>query len=137
MDTTLKLEIHELLSRAAYALDEHALEMLGDCFAPEAEFHLQIAGAPPIPPFVGHTAIMGLFSGAMAAQTDKRRHVVSNIFFDEAGDTACRVFSNLTLFGTENGVIRLICAGLYRDRFVRRGGRWYITERRLELDAPY
>ena len=80
---------------------------------------------------------MGLFSGAMAAQTDKRRHVVSNIFFDEAGDTTCRVFSNLTLFGTENGAIRLICAGLYRDRFVRRDGRWYITERRLELDLPY
>ena len=36
-----------------------------------------------------------------------------------------------------NGAIRLICAGLYRDRFVRRDGRWYITERRLELDLPY
>ena len=137
MDTTLKLEVHELLSRAAYALDEHSLEMLGDGFAPEAEFHLHIAGAPPIPPFVGHAAIMGLFKGAMDAQTDKRRHVVSNIFFDEEGDTACRVFSNLTLFGTENGVIRLICTGLYRDRLVRRGGRWWIAERRLDLDAPY
>jgi 3-phenylpropionate/cinnamic acid dioxygenase small subunit len=137
MDAGLKLEVHELLSRAAYALDEQDLEMLGACFAPEAEFRMQIAGNPPIPPFVGHAAIMELMRNSMATQTDKRRHVVSNIFFAAEGDTEVRVVSNLTLFGTENGVIRLISTALYRDRAVRRDGRWLLAERSIELDLPY
>ena len=137
MDAGLKLEVHELLSRAAYALDEQDLEMLGACFAPEAEFRMQIAGNPPIPPFVGHAAIMELMRNAMATQTDKRRHVVSNIFFAAEGDSEVRVVSNLTLFGTENAVIRLISTALYRDRVVRRDGRWLLAERNIELDLPY
>lgn len=137
MDAALKLEAQELLARAAYALDEHDPDMLGDCFAPEADFHMRIAGTDPIPPFIGHAAIMGLFRGAMEAQTDKRRHVISNMFVESGDDTACRVNSNLTLFGTENGVIRLICAGMYRDSMVRRDGRWWITERCIELDLSY
>jgi len=137
MDAGLKLEVHELLSRAAYALDEQDLEMLGACFAPEAEFRMQIAGNPPIPPFVGHGAIMELMRNSMATQTDKRRHVVSNIFFAAEGNSEVRVVSNLTLFGTENGVIRLISTALYRDRAVRRDGRWLLAERSIELDLPY
>ena len=137
MDAGLKLEVHELLSRAAYALDEQDLEMLGACFAPEAEFRMQIAGNPPIAPFIGHAAIMELMRNSMATQTDKRRHVVSNIFFAAEGDTEVRVVSNLTLFGTENAVIRLISTALYRDRVVRRDGRWLLAERNIELDLPY
>lgn len=137
MDAAAKLEVHELLSRAAYALDEHDQELMGACFAPEAEFHLRIAGRDPIPPFVGHAAIMGLMSNAMQTQTDKRRHVVSNVFFEETGDDEATVVSNLTLFGTENGVIRLISAGLYRDRVVRRDGKWLLAVRSIDLDLPY
>ena len=137
MDAGLKLEVHELLSRAAYALDEQDLQMLAACFAAEAEFRMQIAGNPPIPPFVGHAAIMELMRNSMATQTDKRRHVVSNIFFAAEGDTEVRVVSNLTLFGTENAVIRLISTALYRDRVVRRDGRWLLAERSIELDLPY
>lgn len=137
MDAGLKLEVHELLSRAAYALDEQDLGMLGACFAPQAEFRMQIAGNPPIPPFIGHAAIMELMRNSMATQTDNRRHVVSNIFFTVEGEAEVRVVSNLTLFGTENGVIRLISTALYRDRVVRRDGRWLLDERSIELDLPY
>ena len=137
MDATDKLSAHELLARAAYGLDEHDLAALGACFAPEAEFHMRIAGQDPIPPFVGHEAIMGLFKGAMDSQTDKRRHVISNAFFTEEGAEHCAMVSNLTLFGTENGQPRLICTALYRDRLVRREGHWLIRERRIELDSSY
>ncbi|MFM7274283.1 MAG: nuclear transport factor 2 family protein [Gammaproteobacteria bacterium] len=137
MDASAKLAVHELLSRAAYGLDEHDIDLLGGCFAPDAEFHMQIAGQGPIPPFVGHAAIIGLFRGAMDAQTDKRRHLISNIFFTEEGAERCAVLSNLTLFGTENGTPRLICTALYRDRLALRDGRWFITERRIELDSSY
>lgn len=137
MDAAAKLEIHELLSRAAYALDEQDLDMLGACFAADAEFHMQIAGQPPIAPFLSHDAIMGLMRNSIAAQTDKRRHVVSNIFFASGGEAEAEVVSNLTLFGTENGAIRLISTALYRDRVVRRDGRWVLATRRIELDLPY
>ena len=137
MDTGSKLAALELLSRAAYGLDEHDLDTLGACFAPDATFHMRIADNDPLPPFVGHDAIMGLFRGAIDGQTDKRRHVVSNAFFTEEGENACAVVSNLTLFGTENGTPRLICTALYRDRLVRNGARWLIAERRIELDSSY
>ena len=129
IDAGLKLEVHELLSRAAYALDEQDLQMLGACFAPEAEFRMQIAGNAPIPPFVGHAAIMELMRNAMAAQTDDRRHVVSNIFF-EAGETDARVISNLTLLATESGVgspdERRHSTAI---RVVKRDGRWLLADR--------
>ena len=137
MDAAAKLAVHELLSRAAFGLDEHDIDLLGACFAPEAEFQMQIAGQGPIPPFVGHEAIMGLFRGAIAAQTDKRRHVISNIHFTEVAATHCVVLSNLTLFGTQDGAPRLICTALYRDRCVLRDGRWLLATRRIELDSSY
>jgi len=144
MTTMLKVEdklaIHELLSRAAYALDERDLEMLAASFAGNATFSMRIAGGDLVGPFESREGIMDLMTGAMAQQTDKRRHVVSNIFFpDEAerDDEGLPVISNLTLFATEEGVISLLTAGVYHDRVVERHGRWELLARHLELDKSY
>ena len=140
LDVADKLAIHELLSRAAYALDERNLEMLAASFAPDARFSMRIAGGDLVGPFESREGIMELMTGAMAQQTDKRRHVVSNIFFpDEAheADKGFAVISNLTLFATEDGVISLLSAGVYHDRVVRCDGQWELLERHLELDKSY
>ncbi|MDP4917745.1 MAG: nuclear transport factor 2 family protein [Haliea sp.] len=135
-----KLAIHELLSRAAYALDERDLEMLAASFAHDATFSMRIAGGDLVGPFESREGIMDLMTGAMAQQTDKRRHVVSNIFFpneSERDDESIPVISNLTLFATEEGVISLLTAGVYHDRVVQRDGRWELLARHLELDKSY
>ena len=82
-----KLAIHELLSRAAYAYDERDMKALEAGFAPEASMSLRIAGGDLIGPFEGRPAILELMRNSMAQQSDVRRHVVSNIFFDESEKT--------------------------------------------------
>lgn len=80
-----RLAIFELLSRVAYAYDQRDLPGLAECFMPDARFSLHIAGAEPMAPCEGREAIMTLYRDAMAAQTDVRRHVISNPFFIETG----------------------------------------------------
>lgn len=137
LSTDAKLAIQELLSRAAYSLDERIEDVLAVCFAEDAEFSLRIAGGDLVGPFVGRDGIMTLMTDSFAQQTDQRRHVVSNIFFESAGDHKATVISNLTLLGTENGEIRLISAGVYKDEVVNNDGEWQLHRRHLDLDLPY
>ena len=131
-----KLEIHELLSRAAYAYDEREIGMLEACFAEQASFSMRIAGGDLIGPFESKSGIMDLMTGSMAEQTDVRRHVISNIFFEVADDKTV-VISNLTLMATENDDIQLLSSGVYRDQVIKENGQWCIASRYLELDKAY
>lgn len=132
-----KLAILDVLSRSAYAYDERKLDLLKACFTSEASFVIRIAGvAEPIGPFDGIETIMGLYQGSLDAQTDVRRHVLSNAFF-QSDDAEPVVISNLTLFATENGEARLLCTGIYTDQMKRTDAGWCIHRRQLDLDSPY
>ncbi|MFT6285330.1 MAG: 3-phenylpropionate/cinnamic acid dioxygenase small subunit [Halieaceae bacterium] len=131
-----KLEIHELLSRAAYAFDVQDMTLLEACFAKEAEFSMRIADGDTIGPFVGRPAVMKLFTDSIAVQTDVRRHVISNIFF-ESKDDPIEVISNLTLIATENGEIALLTAALYRDTVIFEDDEWRLHKRFIQLDKSY
>lgn len=131
-----KLSIHELLGRAALAYDERDLPALESGLARSASLSMRIAGGDLIGPFDGREAIMKLYTDSMAEQTDVRRHVVSNIFFDESGEHPVAI-SNLTLVATENGEIQLLTAGIYRDTLIQEDGNWCILKRHIELDKPY
>lgn len=143
-----RLAIFELLSRVAYAYDQRDLPGLAECFTPDARFSLHIAGAEPMAPCAGREAIMTLYRDAMAAQTDVRRHVISNPFFIETGietgieagaETGAEptVVSNLTLLATEDGQCRLLCTGVYRDTLRRVDSRWRLHRRHLDMDSAY
>jgi 3-phenylpropionate/cinnamic acid dioxygenase small subunit len=131
-----KLAIHELLARAAYAYDERDVDMLQAGFASDAVLTMRIAEGDIIGPFKGHEDIMKLMTDTMAVQTDVRRHVVSNIFFEHDGEQPV-VISNLTLLATENGEARLLATGMYRDELVEQAGAWKIAIRHVQLDSPY
>jgi hypothetical protein len=131
-----KLAIHELLGRAAYAYDERDMAMLESSFARAATMSMRIAGGDLIGPFEGRDAIMQLMHNSMAEQTDVRRHVISNIFFEEESGQPV-VVSNLTLVATENGKAALLAAGVYRDTLVEEAGSWRILKRHVELDSSY
>ncbi len=137
MNTEDRLAIRELMARAAYALDERDLAMLEASFAEDAVMSLRIAGGDLVGPFEGREAIMGLMKGSMEEQSDQRRHLVSNLFIDDFDSAQPGVTSNLTLVATENGVIQLISAGIYRDRVRRDGNRWVLVRRHIDLDLPY
>ena len=131
-----KLLIHELLGRAALAYDERDMATLEAGLAANATMSMRIADGDLIGPFEGREAIMKLFADSMAQQNDVRRHVVSNIFFDESGEHPVAV-SNLTLLATENGEIQLLSAGIYRDTLIEEDGSWRILRRHIDLDKPY
>lgn len=143
-----RLAIFERLSRVAYAYDQRDLPGLAECFTSDARFSLRIAGAEPMAPCAGREAIMTLYRDAMAAQTDVRRHVISNPFFIETGiqtgieagvesGAEPTVVSNLTLLATEGGQCRLLCTGVYRDTLRRVDSRWRLHRRHLDLDSAY
>jgi len=140
-DPSSRASIEDLLARAAFALDEREDAMLAACFAEDALFSLRIAGGDLVGPFAGRDGIMGLMRGAWEEQTDKRRHVVSNVFFppaDEAAvDGAVPVVSYLTLFSTVDDAVQVLCTGVYRDEVKVAGDRWELVRRHLELEKSY
>ena len=137
MKSSDKLAIHELLSRVAYAFDERQLDVLEQCYSADASMLIDITGVGEVGPFEGREAIMQLISDTLAAQTDVRRHVISNFFFESEKKKAARVVSSLVVFSVENGEISVIISGIYRDDVVRKDGVWRINHRRLDLDLPF
>ncbi len=137
MQASDKLAVAELLARAAYGLDVKNLATLEASFTEDARFTLVIDGAGDPTVFEGRAAIMDLFSGALETQTDVRRHALSNVFFSVEGADDAEVVSYLTLFGTENGLTRLITCGVYTDKVVTTPDGWRIQDRHLQLDTPY
>jgi len=137
IDAETKLEILELLARSAHALDERDLARLEACFAPNAALVIEIAGGAGPARFEGRDKIMGLMRDSLAVQKDKRRHVTTNTIFLAKNGGEVSLVSNLTLTSVENGAIRLVTSGLYRDRVRKDGGRWLLVERRVDLDMAY
>jgi 3-phenylpropionate/cinnamic acid dioxygenase small subunit len=137
MKASSKLKIQELLSRAAYYFDERKLKALEACFAPNATMLVNITGVGEVGPFNGREAIMQLMSQTLESQTDVRRHVVSNFFFEAEDKKAATVVSNLVVTAVEDGKIDVIISGVYRDDVVRKSGVWRIANRRLDLDLPF
>jgi|TARA_B110000902_G_scaffold266898_1_gene356757 3-phenylpropionate/cinnamic acid dioxygenase small subunit len=131
-----KLTIHELLGRAAFAYDVRDMKMLKASFSNDASFSMRIAGGDMVGPFEGRDAVMDLLAGSMKEQTDVRRHVISNIFFD-SNSTDITVVSNLTLIATENGESKLLTTGVYYDIVVEESDSWCISKRHIDLDKAY
>jgi hypothetical protein len=137
MNASDKLAIHELMARAAYAFDEREMEMLEQCFTAGATMLVDITGTGEVGPFEGREAIMQLMADTLAAQTDVRRHVVSNFIFESEGELEARVISNLVVFSVEDGKIEVIISGVYRDDVAKGDGGWQIAHRHLDLDLPF
>jgi len=137
MKSSDKFAIHELLNRAAYSFDERQMEMLEQCFTANASMLVDITGVGEVGPFEGREAIMQLMADTLAAQTDVRRHVISNFFFESEKKKSARVVSSVVVFSVENGEINVIISGIYRDDVARKDGEWRIAHRRLDLDLPF
>lgn len=132
-----KLAIHELLSRAAYSFDERNMDMLEQCFTPDATMLVNITGSGEVGPFEGRAAIMELMKATLDAQTDVRRHVISNFFFESEGETEATAVSSLVVCSVEHGKIDVIISGIYRDDVMKGGDDWRISHRHLDLDLPF
>ncbi len=132
-----KQAVTELLNHAGVAYDVGDSGFLIEMFAPDNPvFEMTISGGDPIA-FEGSEAIAGLFSGAMDEQTDQRRHVITNLYFEDEADDSVTAVSYLVLISVENGRLTVLSSGMYTDCCVKVGDDWKIQKRSLALDLPY
>jgi len=133
-----RAEIEDVLGRASWGYDENDVDLIASQFTETAAMTLQIGReGDTIGPFEGREQIRKLHADSLAAQTDQRRHNVSNLtIWSDTGDAAT-VTSNLTLLSIENGAIQVLSSGWYRDEFVHGGDGWRIARRHVYLDLPY
>lgn len=137
MKANQKLAIHELLNRAAYYFDMHDVDGLKSCFAEDAGMVVKIADGQSFGPFENRDAIMELMSGTLSMQTDTRRHIICNIFFESEAKKEATAVSTLVVTAAESGQINLVTSGVYRDVVKRVDGTWLISHRHLDLDMPF
>ena len=136
-DLATKQAIQEALARSAYALDERQMDLLEAGFTEDATLEIKIAGAEPIL-FESRDTIMGLMRDAADTQTDIRRHLINNLYFqDTNSDGLVQCTANLTITSVENGAICLVTSGYYRDSFEHHNGQWLIAHRCIDLDMAY
>lgn len=135
---TARAEIEDVLGRASWGYDENDVDLIAAQFTETASMTLQIGReGDTIGPFEGREQIRKLHADSLAAQTDQRRHNVSNLTIWSESADAASVTSNLTLLSIENGAIKVLSSGWYRDELVRDGGGWHIAKRHVYLDLPY
>lgn len=133
-----RAELENVLGRASWGYDENDVDLIAAQFTEDAVMTLQIGrDGDPIGPFDGRAAIATMHADSLAAQTDQRRHNLSNVtVVEESPDTATTT-ANLTLLSIENGQLRTISSGWYRDEFRREDDVWRIARRHIYLDLPY
>ncbi|MFH5821855.1 nuclear transport factor 2 family protein [Georgenia sp. AZ-5] len=129
--------IENVLNRYALAYDEDDMSDMADCFTQDASFSMRIQDGDLIGPFEGREAIVKLMRDSMEAQTDRRRHLTTNIVVSGNGDGRATASSYLTLVSVENGTLTVLSSGRYVDELVQDGDAWRIARRHLDLDLPY
>jgi hypothetical protein len=121
--------IENMLMRYAWAYDMDELELLGGCFANEAE--------------VLFSNGLQIGRSAVVAELERRRakyrpmgqtpwHVITNVFVRPKAPGETRV-SSWWGFGMKepNGSMQLSNFGWYDDRFIDQDGEWRIANRRV------
>jgi hypothetical protein len=130
--------IENTLHRAAWGYDENDVDLIAAQFTESASMTMQIGrDGDTIGPFEGREAIRKLHADSLAAQTDQRRHNFSNLIIDKETDDSASTTANLTLLSIENGTVKVLSSGWYRDEMVREGENWLIRSRHIYLDLPY
>jgi hypothetical protein len=132
-----KQAISEMLGKGGWAYDTPDVDYLADMFTEDGVFDLTIAGMGQVGSFKGRAEIRKLYEDSLASQTDQRRHVVTNIFFEDETDSSVTAVSYLVLIAIKDGALNVISSGVYRDSVVLDGGTWRLARRDLHLDLPY
>lgn len=137
MDIEQRLQIEALLIKAANDLDERNFSGMEACFAEDTKVVIRVDSIGLAETLEGREALMALVKDRVAAQTDKRRHIITNVLIEPEGENRARAISYLTLLSIEDGKVDVLTSGCYRDLVVYRDDIWLIAEREIELDLPY
>ena len=136
-----RLQIYELMDRHGVVHDFGTPEEYAGLFTADAQ--ISIGAGPPV--VKGRDALV-----AMATRDHQRfggdvtpdgkhalimRHIVSNRMVELVGKDAARGSCYVTtLIRTPDNGLAVLSIGRYEDEYVRQGGRWLISRRRILLD---
>jgi hypothetical protein len=126
----------ELLSRFYLGLDERDAERVRATLTEDAETCMVLDGEKLGPP-PGREGIVGYLQDFWKTQTDQRRHVLSNAVVESESQGEAVLAFYLTLYATEDRVLRPLATGRYRVRFVAQDGAERIRSIELFLDGPF
>jgi 3-phenylpropionate/cinnamic acid dioxygenase small subunit len=121
-----RIEIDDLLTRYATALDGKDWELFASCFTPDARIDYSAAGG-----IQGTLPAVRQWLSDVMAHFPMTQHLVTNRSVQLSGDTA-RVRSclfNPMGVGDGDGMAVFLEGGYYRDRLVRTADGWRIAER--------
>lgn len=126
-----KEAIAELIVRYNHAIDHNDFQGWADCFAPEGIFNGMIGR------YAAHGELDRFTADVkkLTATTPNLRHYVTNIQTEVNGNEAhSRCFLMMTSTSKEGGT-KIVIAGEYEDKLVKRNGRWLFTERKVHIDG--
>jgi 3-phenylpropionate/cinnamic acid dioxygenase small subunit len=126
-----KEAIAELIARYNYAIDHNDFQGWADCFALEGIFDGMVGQ------YAAHGELDRFTADVkkLTATTPNLRHYVTNIQTEVNGNEArSRCFLMMTSTSKEGGT-KVVIAGEYEDKLVKRNGRWLFTERKVHLDG--
>lgn len=136
-----RLQIYELMDRYGVVHDFGTPEDYAGLFTPDAE--ISVGAGPPV--VKGHDALVAMaqrdhqrFGGAVTADGKSSlimRHVVSNRSVELEGKGAARGSCYVTtLIRTPDNGLAVLSIGRYEDEYLRQGGKWRISRRRILMD---
>ncbi len=126
-----KEAITELIARYNWAIDHNDFQGWADCFAPEGIFDGMIGR------YAAHGELDRFTADVrkLTASTPNLRHYVTSIQTEVSGNQArSRCFLMMTSTTKEGGA-KIVIAGEYEDKLVKRDGRWLFTERKVHMDG--
>jgi len=121
-----RIEIDDLLTRYANALDAKDWDLWQSCFTADAFIDYTAAGGVK-----GGVAEVRQWLAEVMASFEMTQHLVTNRAVEINGDVAtsrCALFNPMGM-RDEGGMIVFLDGGVYRDRLVRTGDGWRIAER--------
>jgi hypothetical protein len=129
--------LEQLFAQYGWPMDTKDFGNLNTVFTKDAKFTVQIAGGDTYGPIEGREAIYDFVSQTVGAQTDQRRHVITNTRIERATDDGATATAILTLLVVDNGQIEVKSSGLYRGQIVKEDGEWRFADLHLYLDLPF
>jgi hypothetical protein len=121
------VEIQQVLYRYCFAHDAQDTEMLATVLAED----VKLLGAE------GRDNVVARYAQGYKTLTKRRRHLLTNVFMVEDGETEAIVQSYVTLYLIDGDVEEFHLTGRYRDHVVLEDGQWRIRAREAVMDVPY
>lgn len=130
-----RLELQQLVTDYAYAIDERAWDRLDQVFTPDAYIDYRAMGGidgqyPQVKAWLPQA--LGSFPGYM--------HMIGNLHFEITGDTATgkvACFNPMVIPRPEGGSDTMFLGLWYLDRYVRTPDGWRICERSEKKSYDY